>query len=306
MQYRLIPSTSLAVSPICLGTMTFGTPVDKAQAVEIVHRALGQGVNFIDTANMYEGYARVLGSAGGVAEEFLGDALRDRRDRAVVATKVGHPIGPGEDDKGLSRAHIMRQCDCSLGRLQTDYLDIYYMHAPYPGTPIEESIAAFIDLIEVGKVRHWGISNFDAVQTRAVLEACDGSGWKRPVVHQPPYSLIKREAEVDLMPLCASEGIGVVPYQVLQGGLLTGKYAASSPPPSDSRAAEKPEWIPLLQDEAVRRQVAVLQAEADGRGLSLFDHVIRETVDKPAVTSIIVGVKRPEQVDAAVRALERS
>ena len=304
MNARQIPNTSLRVSPLCLGTMTFGTPVGEAEAVHVVHWALDNGVNFIDTANMYEGYARVLGSAGGVAEEFLGTALADRRDRAVLATKVGHPIGPDEGDKGLSRDHITRECDHSLARLQTDWVDLYYMHAPYPGTPIQESIATFMDLVEAGKIRHWGISNFNAEQTMEVLEACDAGGWSRPVVHQPPYSLLKREIEKDLLPLCAQEHVGVVPYQVLQGGLLTGKYTDAEAPPSGSRAAEKPEWIPMLQDEAVRQEIGRLQAEADEHGLSLFDHVIRTTVDKPAITSIILGVKRTEQLQAAIKALD--
>jgi aryl-alcohol dehydrogenase-like predicted oxidoreductase len=283
--------------------MTFGTPVGEVEAVHIVHWALDNGVNFIDTANMYEGYTRVLGSAGGVAEEILGAALADRRDRAVLATKVGHPIGPEEGDKGLSRNHILRECERSLARLKTDWVDLYYMHAPCPDTPIQESIATFMELIDAGKVRHWGISNFDAAQTLEVFEACDAGGWTRPVVHQPAYSLLKREIETDLLPLCAREKVAVVPYQVLQGGLLTGKYA-NAQVPAGSRAAEKPEWLPLLQEEAVRQQIAALQDEAEERGLSLFDHVIRTTVDKQAVTSIILGVKRPEQLDAAIKALD--
>ena len=304
MKSRQIPHTPLEVSPLCLGTMTFGTPVGEADAVHIVHWALDNGINFIDTANMYEGYARVLGSAGGVAEEILGAALADRRQRAVLATKVGHPIGPEEGDKGLSRAHIMRECDRSLARLRTDWIDLYYMHAPYPGTPIQESIAAFMELVEAGKIRHWGISNFDVGQTLEVLEACDAGGWTRPVVHQPPYSLLKREIEKDLLPLCLQEQVGVVPYQVLQGGLLTGKYTDAAAPPAGSRAAEKPAWVPLLQDQAVRQEITDLQNEAEERGLSLFDHVIRTTVEKPAVTSIILGVKRTEQLESAVRALD--
>ena len=144
---------------------------------------------------------------------------------------------------------------------------------------------------------------FHWTQTNEVLQACDGRGWQRPVVHQPPYSLLKREIEADLLPLCAREGVGVVPYQVLQGGLLTGKYRDPSAPPEGSRAAEKPEWVPLLQDEAMRREIARLQSEADERGASLFDHVIRTTVQKQAITSIIIGVKRPAQLEAAVLAL---
>jgi L-glyceraldehyde 3-phosphate reductase len=303
MESRTIPNTPLQVSPLCLGSMTFGTPVGEADAIHIVHWALDHGVNFIDTANMYEGYTRVLGSAGGVAEDYIGKALVGRREQAILATKVGHPIGPEPGDMGLSRAHITRECDNSLGRLATDYVDLYYMHAPYPGTPIEESIATFVDLIKAGKVRHWAISNFDADQTREVLQTCDANGWQRPVVHQPPYSLLKRDAEAELLPLCQQEQIGVVPYQVLQGGRLTGKYQNPAAPPPDSRAAEKPEWVPLLQDEEVQQELGRLKARAGEQGLSLFDYVIQTTANTPGIISIILGVKNTGQLEGAMRAL---
>lgn len=305
MESRTIPNTRLEVSPVCLGTMTFGTPVGEGDAIGIVHWALDQGVNFIDTANMYEGYNRVLGSAGGVAEDCIGKALVGRRGEAVLATKVGHPIGPEPGDMGLSRAHIERECDKSLKRLATDYIDLYYMHAPYPDTPIEESIATFVDLIGAGKVRHWGLSNFDAAQTREVLLSCDANGWQRPVVHQPPYSLLKRDAEVALLPFCRQEDIGVVPYQILQGGLLSGKYRNPATPPPGSRAAEKPEWVPLLQDEEVRRELDRLSALSTEQGLSLFDYAVQTTANTPGITSIIMGVKNTGQLKDAIRALSQ-
>jgi len=304
MEMRPIADTELRVSPLCLGTMTFGTPVGEADAIAIVHRSLDCGVNFIDTANMYEGYARYIGSAGGVAEEILGKALVGRRDQAVLATKVGMKIGPGDDDEGLSPAHIRRECDRSLQRLGTDRVDLYYMHKPDESTPIAESIRAFADLIQAGKVRHWGLSNFDALQVRQVLEACDEGGWPRPVVHQPAYSLLKRDIEQDLLPLCREAGIAVVPYQVLQGGLLTGKYADSATPPEGSRAAEKPEWVPMLQDGEKLAELARLRGRAEEEGLNLYDYVIRTTANTPGITSIILGVKRPEQLQQALRALD--
>lgn len=301
---RRIPSTDLQVSPLCLGTMTFGTPVGEAEAIPIVHRALEMGVNFIDTANMYEGYTRQVGSRGEVSEAILGEALRDRRERAVLATKVGMKIGPSPDDGGLSRAHVLRECDRSLDRLQTDWIDLYYMHTTDPDTPLEESIGAFMDLIEAGKVRCWGISNYDADQTREVLEACDANNWQRPAAHQPPYSLLKRDIEKDLLPLCRAEEIAVVPYQVLQGGLLTGKYRDASSPPEGSRGKEQPGWIPLLNDPAAQKEIADLTEQASEQGLSLFDYTIRTTVETPGITSIILGVKDAGQIEAAVRALE--
>ena len=303
MENRTIPNTQLEVSPVCLGTMTFGTPVDEGDAIGIVHWALDHGINFIDTANMYEGYTRVLGSSGGVAEDYIGKALVDRRGEAVLATKVGHPIGPEPGDMGLSRAHIKRECDNSLKRLATDYVDLYYMHAPYPDTPIEESIATFVELIGAGKVRYWALSNFDADQTREVLQSCDANGWQRPVVHQPPYSLLKRDAEAELLPFCRQEDIGVVPYQILQGGLLSGKYQDPCAPPPGSRAAEKPEWVPLLQDEKVRQELGRLGARAAEQGLSLFDYAVQTTANTPGIISIIMGVKNTGQLKDAISAL---
>ena len=202
-----------------------------------------------------------------------------------------------------ARTHIFRECDRSLTRLNTDHVDIYYMHRPDPDTPIGESIQAFVDLINAGKVRWWGISNFDGSQTREVLETCDDNGWLRPVVHQPPYSLLKRDIETDLLPLCRREGIAVVPYQVLQGGLLTGKYRGASSPPPCSRGAEKPEWLPMLSDPDIQREIDHLAAQAEAHGLALFDYVIRTTANTPGITSILLGVRNTQQIADGIRAL---
>ncbi len=306
MEQRIISNTALRVSPLCLGTMTFGTPVAEKDAVRIVHWALDHGVNFIDTANMYEGYDRYVGSPGGVAEEILGTALKGRRDRAVVATKVGMSVGPGPDDAGLGRTHVLRECERSLQRLDTDWIDIYYMHTPDPNTPLRQSIAVFAELVGAGKVRHWGLSNFDPREVDQVLRICDENGHPRPVVHEPAYSLLKRDIEQDLLPLCRREDIAVVPYQVLQGGLLTGKYSDPSAPPEGTRASEKPGWIPLLNDQNALSAVEKISDLAREAGVSLYDYVIRTTVDTPGITSIILGVTRPEQLGQAIAALETS
>jgi len=301
LEKRKIPGTDLEVSVLCLGTMTFGTPVGEEEGVEIVKRALDLGVNFVDTANMYEGYSRYIGSPGGVAEEILGKGLRGRREEAVVATKVGMKIGPNAEDEGLSRAHVLRECDRSLQRLETDWIDLYYMHKPDPETVLEESIGTFAELIRAGKVRHWGLSNFDAAEVGQVLEVCAGEGWPRPVVHQPPFSLLKRDIEADLLPLCRREGIGVVPYQVLQGGLLSGKYRVGVAPPEGSRGAEKPEWLPMLEDDSAMGELQELAAHAEERGMELFEYTLRTTVAVAGITSIILGIKRNEQIESAVR-----
>lgn len=283
--------------------MTFGTPVAEAEAIRLTHWALEHGVNFLDTANMYEGYTRYPGSAGGVGEEILGKALKGRRGQAVVATKVGMKIGPADDDQGTSRAHILREIDRSLVRLQCDYVDLYYMHRFDPSIPLEESAKAMNDLIDAGKVRHWAISNFSAEQISNLLAVCDGNGWRRPVALQPAYSLIKRNIEAEILPLCQREQIAVIPYQVLQGGLLTDKYQRGVKAPKDSRQVEKPEWTMALTDELFN-QLEEIKAEAQSKGRSLLEHALKSLLEMPAVISLIVGVKNISQIKNLVDSIK--
>ena len=302
MERRTIPNTTLNVSTLCLGTMTFGTPVAEADAIQITHWALEHGVNFIDTANMYEGYTRRVGSAGGVSETILGKALRGRRDQAILATKVGMKIGPADEDEGLSRVHILREIDRSLGRLECDYVDLYYMHKPYPSIPLAESVLAFQDLIKAGKVRYWALSNFSMQQIMDVLHICDENGWQRPAAIQPPYSLLKRDIERDVLPLCQKEHISVIPYRVLQGGLLSGKYQRGVPVPPDSRQAEKPEWTMALTEEMFD-QLIEIEADAVSKNRTLYQHALLAVLEIPAVVSLIIGVKRISQLEAAIQTL---
>jgi len=303
MEWRVIPNTSLRVSTLCLGTMTFGTPVGEAEAIRLTRHALEHGINFIDTANMYEGYARFVGSPGGVAEEILGKVLKGTRLPVFLATKVGMKIGPADDDQGLSRAHILREIDRSLHRLGREYVDLYYMHKPDPAVPPAESIQTFHELIGVGKVRHWGVSNITAEQLADTLRICDENGWLRPVAIQPAYSLLKRDIEKDLLPLCQREQIAVIPYQVLQGGMLTGKYHRWQEVPKDSRQIEKPEWTMALTDENFDLLERV-EAEAKAKDRSLLEHSLKTLLEQPAVVSLIVGVKRVEQLDDLIAAVE--
>ena len=247
MNYRCLGSSGLLVSPICLGTMTFGTPVGEPEAIKLVHGAMDLGINFIDTANVYEGYRRVLGSAGGVAEEIVGKALRGCRDQVVLATKVGSPLGGGPQDAGLTASHIHRELDNSLRRLQTDYIDLYIIHWPDRWTPLETTLAAMDQAVKQGKVRYFGASNHSAWQLCELLWQADKYGWCRVVSSQIPYSLLRREYQNDL-DFCAKHGIATTPYQALQGGLLTGKYRRDKAPAADSRAAEQPSWIWSLNE----------------------------------------------------------
>ncbi len=303
MKLNTIPNTTISVSPFCLGTMTFGTPVEEADAIRITHHAMDLGVNFIDTANMYEGYKRYVGSPGGVAEDILGKALKGKRDKAVIATKVGMKIGPGDDDQGLSRTHILREVDRSLARLQCETIDLYYMHKPDPITPLEVSVQTFNELIQAGKIRHWGISNFNAEQIASLLKLCDENGWQRPVVLQPAYSLLKTDIEADVLPLCQKESIAVFPYQVLQGGMLTGKYRRGESAPAGSRQTEKPEWTMPLNDETFDKLDAI-EAEARKCGRTLLQHALKGLLDKPMVLSLILGVKSIPQMENLINALK--
>src|SRR5579862_298155 len=169
MKNRLLGSSGLSVSPVCLGTMTFGTPVSEADSIRLVHAAIDLGINFIDTANVYEGYRRFLGSAGGVAEEIVGKALRDRRDKMILATKVCAPVGPGPQERGLSAVHILRELDRSLRRLQTDVIDLYIIHWPDKQVPLEATLRAMDVAVKQGKIRYFGASNHSAWQLCEML-----------------------------------------------------------------------------------------------------------------------------------------
>jgi L-glyceraldehyde 3-phosphate reductase len=295
MEKRAIPHTSLKVSSLCLGTMTFGTPVGESDAIRLTHHALELGINFIDTANMYEGYARYIGSPGGVAEEILGKALKGRREQVVLATKVGMKIGPADDDQGLSPAHIRREIQRSLKRMDCDHVDLYYMHKPDPAVPMAESTQAFHELVKTGKVRHWAVSNFSADQLAELLKVCDDNSWCRPVAIQPAYSLLNRDIESDLLPLCTREQIAIIPYRVLEGGLLTGKYQRGKEIPEGSRQMDKPEWTLALTKENFNL-LEKIAAEAKVRNRNMMGHALLALLEKPGVVSLVVGARSPEQI----------
>jgi aryl-alcohol dehydrogenase-like predicted oxidoreductase len=282
--------------------MTFGEPVGEADAIKLTHGAIDLGINFIDTANVYEGYRRVLGSPGGVAEEIVGKALKDRRDKVVLATKVCAPVGPGPQDRGLSASHILREVDRSLQRLQTDYIDLYVIHWPDKHTPLETTMAALDKIVQQGKARYIGASNHSAAELCEMLWLAERNSWPDVVSSQIPYSLLRREFQNDL-PFCEKHGIGVTPYQPLQGGLLTGKYRRGQSPPDDSRAAEKPEWV-WKQDDALFDQLEGIEALAKEANIPSAQYSLAWALAQPAMTSLVVGAKRIEQVQDAVAAAE--
>ncbi len=305
MKNRQIPGTDLSVSPICLGTMTFGTPVSETDAVKLVHYAIDKGINFIDTANMYEGYTRYIGSSGGVAEEILGKALSSCRDKVVIATKVGMKVGNAPEDEGTSPAAIRKQLEWSLKRLTMDTIDIYYLHQPDPEASLAEILATLREVIKEGKIRYYGISNYSAEQLKELLGAADENNLPRPVICQPPLSLLKQDALSVLLPLCEREKIAVAPYQILQGGLLTGKYKRGKEIPSDSRKAEKKEWVWDFNDELFDK-LEKFEEEAKKKGFTMTQYAIRWVLDQPTVVSAIVGVKHPSQIDSAIESFSIS
>ena len=301
MQQRRIPNTNLDVSVVCLGTMTFGTPVDQQGVDRIIDWCLDNGLNFIDTADMYEGYTRFLGSPGGKSEAYIGNALKGRREQAVITTKVGNPVGDDSySGTGLGRDHVLHQIDASLGRLRTDYVDIYEMHRDDPDTPLEESIATMAGLIEVGKVRHWGFSNFEPDDIHRMIALCDGNGWPRPVIAQPQLSWLVRDSEEAYIPTCVEYDIAVTPYRTLQSGLLTGKYKRGQEAPAGSRGDES-SWLDDPDDELWDR-IEEFEREADGASLTPTQYAVKWLLDRPGVTSVIVGCKRPDQLEPFVDA----
>ncbi len=302
MEQAQIPKTDLNVSKLCLGTMTFGSPVSKNDAIEIIYKAIEDGINFIDTANMYEGYNRKPGSKGGVAEEIIGEALKGQRDKVVLATKVGMCVGEEPEDKGTGAKAIRKHLELSLKRLKTDVIDIYYLHSPDPSTPLIETLGELDNVIKQGKIRYYGISNFSSEQLKDLLNLADENNLPRPVVCQPPLSLLKQDALNDLLPLCEKEQIAVVPYQVLQGGLLTGKYQKGTPLPKGSRKDEKSEWMWDLTDEVFDR-IEKIRILSENEGISMTQYAIRWVLSQPAVVSAILGVKRIEQLESAISSI---
>ncbi len=296
MQQRRISNTDLDVSVVCLGTMTFGTPVDQQGVNGIIDWCLDNGLNFIDTADMYEGYTRFLGSPGGKSEAYIGNALKGRRDQAIITTKVGNPVGDDTySGTGLGRDHILHQIDASLGRLRTDYVDIYEMHRDDPDTPLEESIAVMAELIEAGKVRHWGFSNFESDDIHRMVVLCDENGWPRPIIAQPQLSWLVRDSEEAYIPACIRYDIAVTPYRTLQAGLLTGKYKRGQEAPAGSRGDES-SWLDDPDDELWDR-IEQFEREAAGASLTPTQYAVKWLLDRPGVTSVIVGCKRPDQLE---------
>ncbi|MCS7309163.1 MAG: aldo/keto reductase [Armatimonadetes bacterium] len=288
MKYKRLGATGLWVSELCMGCMTFGGEADEHTSIAMIERCLEAGINFFDTANVY---------TGGRSEEILGKALRPYRDKVVIATKVRARVAEGPNGEGLSRYHIMQQVEASLRRLQTDVIDLYQVHSWDENTPLEETLSTLNDLVRQGKVRYIGCSNFAAWQLCKALWLSDKHGWARFDSIQPRYNLIDRVVEMEILPLCQAEGVGVMVYSPLAGGILTGKYRPGEPPPPGTRAAENQWFLERRAKphnlERAQRIVEVLRQF----GRPLVQTAIAWTISHPAVTCAIIGARHMEQLE---------
>jgi 1-deoxyxylulose-5-phosphate synthase len=304
-EHTRLGRTGLQVSRLCLGTMTFGLQCDEPTSAAILDRAADGGIDFLDSSDAYP-----LGgdlSTRGVTEEILGRWLRGRRDRFIVATKCFAPTGPAPFDGGNSRKHIMSAVEASLRRLQTDYIDLYQLHGYDEQTPIDETLGALDDLVHQGKVRYVGCSNFLTYQLVRAVGRTETLGLARLDSVQPRYNLLFRQIEREMLPYCGEEGIGVIPYNPIAGGLLSGKHARSAPPPEGSRftlgtAAQN--YQDRYWHDREFDTVEVLGDLAGQAGVSLVTLAVAWVLAHPAVTAPIIGASRPDQLADSLAAAE--
>jgi aryl-alcohol dehydrogenase-like predicted oxidoreductase len=292
-EYRNLGTSGLKVSQLGLGTNSFGGRADRKTSIDIIHAALDNGITFIDTAN---GYTQ------GQSEQIIGEALKDRRTQAVVATKAGLPQGPGPYNRGTSRRHLTAQLEQSLKRLQTDYIDLFYVHTFDPDTSYEETIHTLDDFVRQGKVQYVACSNYRPQELAMALGVARAHGWERFCGLQPSYSLLDRTPERELIPLAQAEGVGLVAYYPLAGGLLTGKYQGGQIP-SGSRAQRQPDFLArmnaALRAAGDRFTDMARQASYDPSALALA-----WLMGRPGVASAIVGATRVDQVLENLKALD--
>lgn len=287
MHYRSLGRTGIKVSPVCLGTMMFGGQTSESDSIRIIHAALDAGVNFIDTANMYN---------AGESERVIGKALAGRRQQVVLATKGRQKIGDGPNDQGGSRLHLMHALDDSLRRLAVEHVDLYYFHAPDYSTPIEETLLAMDDMVRSGRVRYVACSNFRAWRVCEALWTSDRLGLHRFSCVQPLYNIVNRDIEVELLPLCREHGLGVVSYSPLARGILTAKYQPDSAPPPGSRASrndkrmQQAEW--RRESLEIAQRIAVRCQE---KGVMPSQFALAWCLANPLLSSVIVGPRTIEQ-----------
>ncbi len=300
MPYRSLGRTGVQVSPLCLGAMNFGHPTPEDDALRIIDAALDGGINFIDTANVYN---------AGESERIVGRALQrnGRRDEVVLATKVNGAMGPGPNDRGISRYHIMKACEDSLRRLQTDHIDLYQLHRPSLDIPQDETLRALDDLVRAGKVRYVGSSTFPAWMVMEALMISERQSLARFVSEQPPYNLLDRRIENEVVPLAERYGIALLPWSPLAGGILAGRYDAAASVPSGSRL-ERNGRESLFGERVTERGIAVAQRVGEiarERGLSASRLALLWCKDQPGITAPIIGPRTLDQLHDALAVLDQ-
>lgn len=296
MDYRNLGRSGLKVSPLCLGTMLFGGPADEATARRITDRAREQGINFIDTADVY---------VEGRSEEVVGRIIAATRGWWVLATKLAQPTEPGPNGRGTSRRYMMRAVEASLRRLNTDVIDVLYLHREEHGTPMAETVRALGDMVRSGKIRHFGLSNYKSWRVAEICSLCDAEGIDRPVASQPLYNALNRQIEVEHLPACGYFGLGVVPYSPLARGVLTAKYDPDVPPPPGTRAGRQDkrmletEWRP--ESLHIARELA---AHAARRGMTPGGFAMAWVLNNRFVSAAIAGPRTEAQWEEYVPALD--
>jgi aryl-alcohol dehydrogenase-like predicted oxidoreductase len=300
MEYRSLGRTGTQVSVLCLGCLMFGDRTEPEESYDIIDRAIDGGINFLDTANVY---------GRGRSEEVTGEALKrnGKRDKIVLATKVHGRMNDDDPNAwGNTRRHIIEQCEASLERLQTDYIDLYQIHRPQSAIPIDETLRALDDLIRSGKVRYVGTSTFGAWQFVESLWAAKELGLNRFVCEQPPYNLLDRRIERELLPMAQTYGIGIIPWSPIAGGLLTGKYRRNQEAPKDARYSdvEGRPWLESRLTDGVFDAVEALEPMAEGKGCTLAQLSLAWVAQRSGVTSPIIGPRTLDQLVDNLGALE--
>lgn len=295
MEYRFLGRTGMRVSELCLGAMTFGRETEEADSFRMMDRFVDAGGNFIDTADVY---------TAGVSEEIVGRWMKDkRRDDIVLATKVRFTMGPGPNDIGLSRKHILSGVENSLRRLQTDYIDLYQVHMWDDGAPLEETLATLDSLVQSGKVRYIGASNYAAWQLQKAIDISKFRGWEPFCCLQPLYNLLDREIEFEIVPVCLNEGVGIIPWSPLRGGWLSGKYhRGMEAPPAGTRVeiAQQKGWSESWETYANERTWSVVDemfAVAKETGKTPAQVALRWLLHQPGVTAPIIGARSMQQLE---------
>lgn len=290
MEYRVLGRTGVKVAPLCLGTDNLANPTPEAESSAMINRALEAGINLIDTSNSY---------AKGESERIIGRALAQngRRQQVLIATKAHYPTGPGPNERGNSRLHLIQACEDSLRRLQTDYIDLYQLHRPSFDIPVDETLGALTDLVRQGKVRYIGSSTAPAWKVMESLMVSEVRGYARFVSEQPPYNLLDRRIENELVPMCQAHGLGLLPWSPLAMGLLAGRYSDAASPPPDSRATLRggiyAERITARGIEVGRQFVELAQS----RNMSAAQLAVLWVKDQPGVTAPLIGPRTLEQLE---------